>query len=130
MADKWDYERLDENYEIKHCPRNDYDGSITGHIVFGVKEWFDEHPEERKRLGWIKHIHHSTKDIDYDHQKQYLVRSVRQIDEYTVEDVHYIMDKSEEQMLFEEMLEISNSYNGGIIFSILLTRFIPKLFLK
>lgn len=119
MADRWDYEKLDENYKLQYCPRNDYDGSITGHIVFGVPAWFDEHPEERKRLGWIKHIRKSRKEIEYDRQSQFLVHSVRQVDEYTVEDVYYVMDKSEEQMYFEEMLEIADASNrvGGIVFS-------------
>ena len=48
--EKWSYEKL-ENGKMKHCPVNDYDGSVTGHIVFGVAAWFDENPEERKRLG-------------------------------------------------------------------------------
>lgn len=69
----WYYEKLDENYKIKQVPYNDYDGKITGHIVFGLERWFDENPEERKRLGWVKHITKSQKDIEYNHQTQYLV---------------------------------------------------------
>ena len=103
MAEKWEYEKLDENNKIKYLPMNDYDGKITGHIVFGVKAWMDENPEERKRLGWVKHIHHDTKDIEYNKRTQYLKRSTKQIDEYTVEDVWYIMDKSEEMMRLEEL---------------------------
>ena len=103
MAETWDYEKLDENNKIKFCPMNDYDGKITGHIVFGVKAWFDENPEERKRLGWVKHIHHDTKDIEYNRGTQYLKRSTKQIDEYTVEDEWYVMDKSEEMMRLEEL---------------------------
>lgn len=103
MAETWEYEKLDENNKIKFCPLNDYDGKITGHIVFGVKAWFDENPEERKRLGWVKHIHHETKDIEYNRGTQYLKRSLKQIDEYTVEDEWHIMDKSEEMMRLEEL---------------------------
>ena len=103
MDEKWTYEKLDENGKIKAVPINDFDGSVTGHIVFGVKAWFDENPEERKRLGWIKHIHKETKDIEYNRRTQYLVRSIRQIDEWTVEDEYHIMDKSEEMMRLEEL---------------------------
>lgn len=103
MDEKWEYEKLDENGKIKYCPINDYDGKITGHIVFGVKAWFDENPEERKRLGWVKHIHHDTKNIEYNKRTQYLKRGTKQIDEYTVEDVYHVMDKSEEMMRLEEL---------------------------
>lgn len=71
-----------------------------------MKAWFDENPEERKRRGWVKHIVHSTKDIEYNRQTQYLVPSVRTIDEFTVEDEYHILDKSEEQMRLNEL-------NGG-----------------
>lgn len=106
MADKepkWDYQKVDENGKIKWAPMNDYDGKVTGHIVFGVKAWFDEHPEERKALGWIKHIRHDTKDIVYNKRTQYLIPSIKNIDEYTVEDEYHIMDKSEEMMRLEEL---------------------------
>jgi len=118
MADKiwWTYERLDEDYKIKYAPINDFDGKATGHIVFGVKQWLDENPNEARRLGWIKHIHHSTEDIDYNRRSQYLIKTVQQIDEYTVEDVYYVMNKSEEQMRIEETLNYNND-DGGIWFS-------------
>ena len=103
MAETWEYEKLDENNKIKYCPINDYDGKVTGHIVFGVKAWMDENPEERKRLGWVKHIHHDTKEIEFNTRTQYLKKSVKQIDEYTVEDEWHIMDKSEEMMRLEEL---------------------------
>ena len=100
---KWTYQKLDENGRIKYAPPNDFDGSITGHIVFNVTAWFDENPEERKRLGWVKHIQHDTKDIEYNRRTQYLVNAIKQIDEYTVEDDWKIMDKSEEMMRLEEL---------------------------
>ena len=117
--EKWIYERLDEKGVIRHCPMNDHDGSVTGHIVFGVPAWFDENPEERKRLGWIKHITKDTKDIEYNHQTQYLVRAVVQVDDYTVRDEYHVMDKSPEMMRLEE-IEGRGSYYigegyGGII---------------
>ena len=106
MAERqtWYYEKLDpETGRIKHAPVNDYDGKITGRIVFGVKQWFDENPEERKRLGWIKHITHDAKGIEFNRQTQYLVDAVRTIDEYTVEDDFKVVDKSEERMRLEEI---------------------------
>ena len=105
MADKitWHYEKLDENYKLKHAPMNDLDGKITGRYVFGLKQWFDENPEERKRLGWIKHIHYDRKDIEYNPRTQYITTTTRQIDEYTVEDVYHVMDKSEEMMRLDEL---------------------------
>lgn len=103
------YEKYNEDYTVEWCPMNDADGKITGHIVMGLKAWFDENPEERKRLGWIKHISLTREEIEekyeYNHQTQYLSRAIRQIDEYTIENVYYVMDKSEEMMLLEEMLE-------------------------
>ena len=118
---KHDYEKLDENLNVKYCPTNDLDGSITGHIVFGLKYWFDENPEERIRLGWIKHIRHFETEIEYDKQTQYLVQSVKQIDDYTLEDEYHVMDKSEDMMALEEMLEslgvVTNTNSGdGITF--------------
>lgn len=117
----YEYEKLDENMEVKYCPQNDYDGSVTGHIVMNVKAWFDEHPDERIRRGWIKHIHHEKDDIDYDPQTQYLVQSVNTIDDYTIEDEYHVLDKSEDMMLLEEMLEslgwpVSNSRSGFTFF--------------
>ena len=45
MAEKlrWGYERLKEDGKIEYAPSNDYDGKITGHIVFGVKQF---HPRK------------------------------------------------------------------------------------
>ncbi len=115
MAEKWEYEKLDENNKIKYLPMNDYDGKITGHIVFGVKAWFDENPEERRRLGWVKHIHHDTNDIEYNKRTQYLKRSTRQIDEFTVEDEWHILDKSEEMMRLEELTRGGIWYDDDVI---------------
>lgn len=101
----WTYEKLSEDGKIESVGpnKNDFDGKITGKIVFGVKEYFDENPTERIRLGWTKHIHHKTKDIEYDHQTQYLVRGIRTIDAYTVEDEWKVMDKSAEMMRLQEL---------------------------
>ena len=112
----WYYEKLDEDGKIKtvHENRNDFDGKITGKIVFGVREYFDENPEERKARGWIKHITHDPEEIAYNKQSQYLAREVRTIDEYTVEDVYHIVDKSEEQMRLSET-GLAWEYGGVVI---------------
>lgn len=106
MADKepkWHYEKLDEKGRVQWAPPNDADGKITGRHVFGLKAWFDENPEERIRLGYIKHIEHSAKDIEYDRSTQYLVNAVKRVDDYTVEDDWKIMDMSPEQMRLAEL---------------------------
>lgn len=119
----WHYEKIDEEGKLKTAPPNDYDGKITGRIVFGVTFWFDENPEERKRLGWVKHITHNPKNLnlDYDPVTQYLVKSVDIIDEYTVEDHYHVIDKSEEQMRLSELLNngVGEFYDedAGIVFT-------------
>lgn len=117
MAEKnWYYEKLDEEYKIKRAPINDYDGSVTGKIVIGVSEWFDENPEESRRLGWTKHITHDTKLIEYNRQTQYLLKSTVRVDAYTVEDIYHIVDKPEEMMVLEEMSGVNSAiYGEGVI---------------
>lgn len=110
----WYYEKLNENLEPQTCPQDDKEGTLTGLPRLNVPRWFDENPAERIRLGWTKHITHDTDKIDYDRQTQYLIKSVKQIDEYTVEDEYQIMTKSEEQLRFEEMLDVAT---GGSMFS-------------
>ena len=102
--EKWDPEKL----EMKYCPTDDKDGSVTGKFILNVPKYFDENPEERIRLGWIKHITHDNSDVEYNKQTQYLIKSQRQVDEYTIEDVYHVLDKTEEQMLFEDMLHVAN----------------------
>ena len=108
METNYTYEKFDENGKVTYCPGNDYDGSITGHIVMNIKAWFDENPEERKRLGWIKHIHHSSRDIEYNPDTQRIVWSAKKIDEYTIEDEYHVVDKSEEMLRLEELLSALN----------------------
>lgn len=111
---KWGYEKLDEKTgKIKSCPMHDLDGKITGRRVYGLKAWFDENPDERIRLGWTKHLYKDTKKIPYNHQTQYLDKSVVRVDDWTVEDVYYVVDKSEEMMRIEELTQRSN-LGGGI----------------
>ena len=110
------YEKFEKD-KITRCPMDDKDGSICGHIVIGLPRWFDENPEERKRLGWIKHITHETSEIEFNRQTQFLLRSVETVDEYTIEDVYHVRDKDAEQMLFEEQLAVATlSGAGGIMF--------------
>ena len=116
MADKepkWHYEKLDEKGRVEWAPPNDADGKITGRHVFGLKAWFDENPAERIRLGWIKHIEHDTKDIEYDHATQYLVNTVKRVDDYTVEDDWKIMDMSPEQMRLAELNVVGDWIDTG-----------------
>ena len=115
---KWYYEKLDEEGKIKRCPMNDDKGKITGKFIINLPAYFDENPEERIKLGWIKHIWHNNSEIEYDHQSQYLQKSVKQIDDFTVEDEYSVFDKTEEMLLLEEMLECVDwgGNGGGIVF--------------
>lgn len=114
---QWRYEKLDENYEIKTCPRDDKDGSVTGKIILNVPAYFDENPEEQKRLGWVKHIYFDDKEIKekWPHtMSQYLVQTTKKIDDWTIEDEYHILDKSEEMMLLEELLQGIWGDNGFV----------------
>lgn len=116
---RWDYEKLMDDGKIKTISgdyMNDTDGSITGQIVMNVKAWFDENPEYWKAHGWTKHIRHDTKEIEYNRQTQFLSQATRQVDEYTIEDVYYVLDKSEDQLAFEEMLAVAQGGGGYIEF--------------
>lgn len=105
--ERYHYEKYEEDGTVTSCPLNDDNGKYTGKHIIGLKEWFDENPEERKRLGWIKHIeHYPTELIGYDSQTMYARRSLRKVDDYTVEDVYHLIEKSEEMMLFEEQYEM------------------------
>lgn len=101
--EKWDPEKL----EMKYCPTDDKDGSVTGKFILNVPKYFDENPEERIRLGWIKHITHDNSDVEYNKQTQFIVWTTKQIDPYTIEDEPHILDKSEDQLAFEEMLSVA-----------------------
>ncbi len=116
MADNWSYEKLNEKGEIDRITayKNDPDGKITGKCVINVKAYFDENPDEWKRLGWTKHIEPDRKKVQYNRQTQFIVTSQRQVYPYTIEDVYHVMDKSEEQLAFEEMLSVAEG--GSIVF--------------
>lgn len=111
----WYYERMGEDLKIERCPQDDKDGKITGKCILNLPKWFDENPAERIRLGWTKHITYDDKEIKekWPHtQSQYLISSIKQVDEWTVEDDYHVLNKSEEQMLFEEMLSVAMNDNG------------------
>lgn len=119
------YEKLDENGRKQFCPINDYDGTIsgTGNCIIGLKFWFDENPEARKQLGWVKHLYYKDmneilEDVpDYDPVLHYLSLSTENIDEYTIKDRYRLVNKTEEMLEMEEMLETMNLYvpNGTMI---------------
>lgn len=106
--EKYSYIKLEDG-EIKYLPLSDPNGKIVPgkHIIY-LKEWMDENPEERKRLGWIKQIHQDIKEIEYDKQTQCLQRYATWIDPYTIKDEYIVIDKSEEIMLLEELLDTVN----------------------
>ena len=103
-----------EDGKVKVCPQNDYEGKITGKIVFNIPAYFDENPEERKRLGWILHRQLTRKEIkarvEWDERSQVVVTTPKWVDEWTVEDEPHVMDKSEEMMLREELSTTSSGY--------------------
>lgn len=115
MAEKYSYEKFNqETGNTEYCPMDDKDAKVTGKYILNLPRWFDENPEERKRLGWIKHIEHSSDEIlDFDPQTEFIVKSVVVVDEYTIEDVLHVMTKSEDQLAFEEMLSVASWGSEG-----------------
>lgn len=117
MATRWTYEKMGEDGRIKYAPLNDPNGKITGKCIMNLAEYFDENPEERIRLGWIKHIHHDPDEVIYNKQTHYLIGSPVKVDEYTIDDTYHVFEKTEEMMLLEEMLEAMGYMGGSIIFA-------------
>lgn len=117
MEERYTYEKLEDG-KIKTLPPHDPNGKILpGRHIMNLKEWMDENPEERKRMGWIKHIHKDEREIEYNRQTQYLQRYYNKIDDYTIEDVYIVMDKAEEMMLLEEELDSIGYMGGGIVWA-------------
>ena len=113
----YDYEKLQEDGSIKSLPVDDKDGEITGKCVLNLKAYFDENPEERKRLGWIKHIRHNSDELlGFNPVTQFVVRGTKTVDEYTIEDTLHALPKSEDQLAFEEMLSVASFGEGGFVF--------------
>ena len=116
---KWYYEKLNDKGQVERAPLNDPDGKITGRHIFNLPAWFDENPEERIRLGYVKHITHPVKDIEYNRRTQYLVNALKRIDAHTVEDDWKILDMSEEQMRMSELrvgIEWLDDDSVGIVY--------------
>lgn len=114
--EKWDA----ENNKVIYCPTDDKDGSVTGKFYLNIPKHFDEDPEDRIRLGWIKHIIHSEDEVEYNKQTQFIVWTTKQIDPYTIEEEPHVMTKSEDQLAFEEMLSVASwgsvRVGGGFMF--------------
>lgn len=114
---EWTYEKYDEDFNRTVCPMHDTDGSITGKVIINLRTWFDENPEERIKLGWIKHYHYDYEEVEkmYDHQTQFVETTTKMIDEYTLQDEIVIFDKTEDMLVYEELISASQKA-GFIIF--------------
>lgn len=113
----WRYEKYDDEFNRTNCPPHDADGSITGKVIINLSEWFDENPEERIRLGWIKHFYYAYEDIEkmFDPQTQFVEIATKMIDEYTIQDEIIIFQKTED-MFVDEELHGRNFIIGGLNF--------------
>lgn len=109
------YEKYDEDFNRTLCPIHDADGSITGKVIINLTTWFDENPEERKRLGWIKHYFYAYEDVEkmYDSQTQYVETLTKMIDEYTMQDEIIVFDKTEDMLVNEELHGCNYSFNAS-----------------
>lgn len=112
---RWTYERLKPDYTVESISEyyNDTDGKISGKCIINLKAYFDENPDEWKRLGFTKHIEFTPEEIKarwpYNPANQYLVASTKQVDEWTIEDEYHVMEKSEEMMRLQELLSTMDS---------------------
>ena len=115
-TEHWHYEKLDKDGKLKQCPINDLKAEETGKFIINLPQYFDENPEERIQRGWIKHYTKTVKEIkeeiQFDPVSQFVVSTPRMIDEYTCEDEYHVIDKSEEQLAFEEMQSIAGWGDG------------------
>ena len=102
---EWRYEKYDKEFNRTQCPIHDTDGSITGNVIINLRQWFDENPEERIRLGWIKHYYYTYEDVEkmYDSQTQFVEVSTKMLDEYTIQDEIVVFDKTEDMLADEEL---------------------------
>lgn len=110
------YEKYDENFKRTNCPMHDADGSITGKVIINLPTWFDENPEERIRLGWIKHYYYAYDDVEkmYDAQTQFIEIATKMIDDYTLQDEIIVFDKTEDMLADEEL---SGGINRNTLFN-------------
>lgn len=96
------YKKMDENYKVVECPRNDVYGKITGKILLNLPAYFDENPDVRIALGWTKVLQYEMEELKYDPQTEYCISGTRRIDDYTVEEYPIVLKKTEEQLAAEE----------------------------
>lgn len=117
MLGAWKYEKFDEDFKVENLPPHDTDGSLTGKVIINLKAYFDENPDERIKLGWIKHYIHPYEEIEkmYDRQTQYYVISSKMIDDFTVEDEIIVFDKTEDMLAHEELMENTTFDRGWFI---------------
>jgi len=113
---EWNYEKIGEDGKTETAPIHDLDGKITGKCILNLRCWFDENPEIRVNLGYIKHIRHYPDELNYDSQTQYVQRGLKENSDFEVEDVLTAVDKSVEMMQYEEIFGQS-SIGGGITFT-------------
>lgn len=118
MLNNWKYEKYDKDFNRTACPMNDKDGSITGKVIINLKAYFDENPDERKKLGWIKHYYYDIEEIEemYDKQTQYYETKSKIIDDYTMVDEVMVFDKTEDMLAHEEMYGVRALPRNFIIF--------------
>lgn len=114
---KWRYEKYDKEFKRTNCPTHDVDGSMTGQVIINLPVWFDENPEERIRLGWVKHYYYDDNEIEkmYDPQTQFYTASAKMIDDHTIRDEILVFEKTEDMMEAEEL-----SVSGSSIFSLII----------
>ena len=119
MEERYYYTKLDGKGEETYLPNNDYNGTITGtgKCVLNIKAWFDENPEIRKSLGYIKVITPSIDDLEYNKQTQYIEWSKAFIDEYTIMRTPHIINKSEEMLRLEELSMTTADSGSGLVWS-------------
>lgn len=115
MNEYYVYQKLDENMELTYLPMHDLDGAITGKIIIGLKAYFDEHEDERKALGWIKHITPNSDEVEYNRATEYIMAVPRWIDEYTMIDDYVVMTKSEDRMVYEELMNEGGTLRGIVL---------------
>lgn len=118
----WSYERLKADGKIETVSVYTIDSKkeYTGKFVFNVRAYFDENPDLWKANGWTKHITWEQKEIDekwpHNKQTQLLMKSTRNVDEHTIEDTFYVVDKSEEMMRLQELMSVVHGWDDGIVF--------------
>lgn len=108
---EYEYKRFDEDGDLEYAPSCDYDGKITGKIIYNLHQYFEENPEEYIRLGYTKYILNENYPIDYK-GNQLVLTEYKNIDEHTIKAIYHVIDAPEERILIDQLL---NSPGGGNI---------------